>query len=203
MSFTKFQIGFISLLIFISCVKKTSSDNAETASSEIPESDTVILVTKSQRKFLLIESNSNGNSMSSISITTEGFVIVNNTIDFGETDPIETSFVTDLNQDGYEELYFVTRGVGSGSYSKIYGLASNKDKSTSQIYVNEDFEDAFFEGYMGHNKYHVTNDTLSNTFPVYKSGDTNDKPTGGERTLTYELIAGEASWILKPLKINL
>jgi hypothetical protein len=38
-------------------------------------------------------------------------------------------------------------------------------------------------------------------FPVYDDGDTNSAPTGGKRQVHYELVAGEAGWVLEPERI--
>ena len=58
-----------------------------------------------------------------------------------------------------------------------------------------------FEGFMGHNKFSIEDGKLINIFPVYLEGDNNANPTGGKRKILYRLIAGEAGWILGPVRI--
>ena len=40
---------------------------------------------------------------------------------------------------------------------------------------------------------------LVRRFPLYNRGDSNAKPTGGIRQVTYKLVPGEAIWQLKPV----
>lgn len=191
----------LSFLLF-NCSNEKST-NTENQSSPLGISiDSIVSLTVSNKKFILIEDRSMGNSISTISIVTEGFEIVNDTYEFGELDPIESTFIADLDNNGFEEFYFITRSAGSGSYAKLYGLASNRDKSVSQIYVNENFNGEFFNGFMGHNEYRVEKNLFLNTFPVYESGDPNSAPSGGMRTIEYNLLAGKAGWILKPFSIG-
>jgi hypothetical protein len=43
---------------------------------------------------------------------------------------------------------------------------------------------------------------LARRFPVYRPGDSNARPTGGTRQLTYRLVPGETGWILKLDKVE-
>jgi hypothetical protein len=101
--------------------------------------------------------------------------------------------VADLNGDNAPELYIVTRSDGSGSYGNIIAYSSNNNKSASQIYLPE----LKFKGYMGHDRFEVKEDRIERTFPVYNDGDANCCPAGGEHTIVYKLVAGEAGWILQ------
>ena len=70
--------------------------------------------------------------------------------------------------------------------------------------VEKDFQKGEpFEGYRGHNQFEIENGVLVNVFPKYNKEDNNSNPTDGESKVTYQLIAGEAGWILKPLKISM
>jgi hypothetical protein len=162
-------------------------------------------VTESGKIFMVRVDKSLGASIHKVSLETREFEIVNDTYDLGEVDPVENIFLGDLDEDGYEEIYITTRSAGSGSYGSIYGFASNRDKSVSEIYVPEpgDLPDKglYFQGYRGHNKFLVENGVLVNEFPVYAESDTNAKPTLGKRTVFYTLEHGEASRILSPVRV--
>jgi len=54
---------------------------------------------------------------------------------------------------------------------------------------------------MGHDEFAVVESTLVQRFPIYRSGDTNARPTGGMRQLQYRLTPGEAAWVLKLDKV--
>jgi hypothetical protein len=45
-----------------------------------------------------------------------------------------------------------------------------------------------FEGYMGHDTVYIHKNKLVRKFPIYKPGDSNDKPTGGNREIHYSLV---------------
>lgn len=116
-----------------------------------------------------------------------------------EGDPLDNTFMADIDKNGFEELYLITRSAGSGSYAQIYGFASNNDKSISPIYVPELSDDDFvklFQGYMGHDKFYIEDSKLLREYPIYKKEDTQNMPTGGNKTLEYQLKMGEASWEL-------
>lgn len=163
--------------------------------------------TASGKVFTLLVEPSNGASLVWAQVQTRNFDEVNDLYDLGEMDPVENAFRADLDNNGFEEFYFTTRSVGSGSYSTIYGFASNRDKSVSRIYCEEIGdsqmnEGGFFNGFRGHNQFKLENGELVDVFPVYSDGDINANPTGGQTRVRYELIAGEASWILRPAGRN-
>ena len=151
-------------------------------------------------KIFIVKEEKTSASLSKISITPKGFENSKDVIQMEESDPFDYALVADINKDGFDELYIITRGAGSGSYANIYGFASNKDKSVSPIYVPELSDDDFvaiFQGYMGHDKFYTEGNKLLRKYPVYKKEDSNNNPTGGDKILEYQLIMGEASWILE------
>ncbi len=94
-------------------------------------------VTESGKKFMVRVDKSLGASIQKLTVETREFEIVNDTYDLGELDPVENVFLSDLDGDRFEEIYITARSAGSGSYGSIYGFASNRDKSVSEIYVPE------------------------------------------------------------------
>jgi len=162
-------------------------------------------VTESGKIFIVRIDKSLGASIQIATLETRNFEIINDTYDLGEVDPIEDVFLSDLDGDGFEEIYITTRSAGSGSYGGIYGFASNRDKSVSEIYIPEPRQlpgdvATFFMGYRGHNIFRIKDGVLVNEFPVYADSDSNAKPTQNRRTVFYSLKLGEASRILSPIK---
>ena len=148
-------------------------------------------------KAFVVDKEGEGSNIT-LKITPKGF-------EYGEqmvltnVDPVADVFLADLNKDGFEELYVVTQAAGSGSYATLYGFSSNNDKSVTQISVPEITENDLkgkFKGYQGHDKFYVENGKLYRKFPVYKEGDANANPTGGEKVVEYVLKPGEATWVL-------
>ncbi len=196
-------------LVFILVISGCNNSNKKALTSTEKSNEKIFtkeLKTNSGKIFILTEDKSLGASISKVKLETQSFEKGNNTFDLGEIDPVENVFLADLDNNGFEEFYFTTRSAGSGSYSKIYGFASNNDKSVSPVNVPELSSDSrksggIFDGYMGHNEFTVQNGELINEFSVYQQADANAKATGGIRKVKYILIAGEAGWILKPLEI--
>ncbi len=197
------------LSVLISCNPKKESQDKEikdqkSESTEIKEaaknvSQDKIYKTKTGMQFAVAEEKTSA-SLSKISVTPIGFTEVNETIQMEESDPFDYALIADVNNDGFDELYIITRGAGSGSYANIYGFASNTDKSVTPIYNPELSDDDFvtiFQGYMGHDKFYVQNDKLFRKYPVYKKEDSNANPTGGDKVLEYDLKIGESGWILE------
>jgi hypothetical protein len=153
--------------------------------------------TKTGKTIIVSESHPKGRSLSTIEIRTEGFEHNFGEI-FEDRDPISDVFVTDLDGNGFDEIYIITTSAGSGSYGTVLGFASNKDKSLSMIHFPERRKgDEHFEGYMGHDFFRIEDGKLLRIFPLYNQGDTNENPTGGRRKLIYGLYPGEAMWQLK------
>ena len=164
---------------------------------EDPSQSPKVYKTKSGKTIMVSESHPVGMSLSTIEISSRGFEH-----DLSETyenvDPITDVLLADLDGNGFDEIYIVTISAGSGSYGKVIGFASNRDKSLSMIHFPEiEKDDKMFDGYMGHDSFKIEKNKLMRTFPVYSADDTNRKPTGGKRTLIYGLYPGEAMWQLK------
>jgi len=137
-------------------------------------------------------------SLVTVKITPKGFGHTEPIV-LKDIDPVSKVFLADLNNDGFEEIYVVTNSVGSGSYAGLYGYSSNNDKSVTPITIPEVSEKDLagnFKGYMGHDSFYVENGKLYRKFPVYKKGDSNANPTGGNKVVEYALKPGEASWKL-------
>ena len=125
--------------------------------------------------------------------------------DFNETFEIIGSRVTgaeveDLNADGSPELFVYTQSDGSGSYGNVYAFSVNNLKSMSRVNFPPVAENSeLIKGYMGHDEFAVVENRLVQRFPVYNDGDTNAKPTGGTRQISYKLTEGEA---MRQLKVD-
>ena len=159
------------------------------------------ITTETQKIYKVIEDKKSA-GLSDLKIETEGFKSSEDVFNIKDSDPLKDFFTLDLNNDGFEELYLITAGTGSGSYGNIYGYASNRDLSVTPVFIPEISENDLkqggdFYGYMGHDSIFAENDKLFRKFPVYKEGDANCCPSGGHKIIQYTLKAGEASWILE------
>lgn len=109
--------------------------------------------------------------------------------------------IADLNGDGWPELYVYVTSAGSGSYGSVVGYAVNRGKSVTEFSLPDLWEDKVAsQGYQGHDQFAIVENTLVRRFPVYLAGDSNAQPTGGHRQIMYQLVPGEATWLLKVLR---
>lgn len=202
-------ISLVIAVILISCQGNKKNKAKAVLNKEINTTTNISVkeyTTSSGMKFVLHINHSMGASICDVKVETQNFTNSNAIYELGTIDPVTNVFMADLDKNSFEEIYIVTTSAGSGSYSTIYGFSSNKDKSVTPIYVSEMATKLFekgnlFEGYRGHNTFKVENEALINSFPTYKSSDSNSSPTGGERHVSYKLVPGEAGWILNPDKV--
>jgi len=158
------------------------------------------ITTKTGKKFVIIETKPT-NSVSDYMITGTGFENSKDTIRYSLKNPMSTAMLADLDKNGFDEVYIITKATGSGIFEDILAIASFEDKTFGEINVQEitaeDMEkNEKFTGYMGHDSIYITDNTLVREFPVYKTSDANSEPTGGRRKIIYVLKPGKASYEL-------
>jgi hypothetical protein len=115
--------------------------------------------------------------------------------------PLENVLIADLDQNGFEELYLITRSVGSGSYANIYGILSVDGNRYKAIYNPENEPNGqstmkYFQNYCGHDSIFIENQELKRIFPLYNSAEPNCCSSIGKRFLTYKLLSYENSYAI-------
>ena len=150
-------------------------------------------VTSAKKRILVTETHPKGESQSTLNIWDKDFKHTKKNIILEDVDPIDAIFLEDLDEDGLDELYIITKGVGSGQYAGIIGFASDTDGSLRRIEVPEIQEQELstgklFYGYMGKDDIRVKNGTLVREFPVFLPSDTNDAPSGQMKEVRYRLV---------------
>lgn len=164
--------------------------NEQATTTEAVINDANIYTTKSGQKITLKETNPIGQSLSTLTITTDGFAT--NTPIILETNKLTNTFYADLNADSFEEMIITTMAQGSGSFGEVFLFTTASNTALLPIAIPEMTEDdskkgSLFEGYMGHDSFTILNNTLVRTFPTYMQTDTNDSPTGPTRSVVYTL----------------
>jgi hypothetical protein len=203
---TKRIIRLLSVIItfslLCSCIEASKKPGSHdiTASSEKPKgiqsNVSKEFKTKTGKTIMISETHPVGQSLSTIKISTKDFEYNYSGI-YKDRDPITDIFLSDLDGNGFDEIYIIITSAGSGSYGKVLGFASNKDKSLSMINFPEVQEGNInFKGYLGHDTFKIEDRKLVRIFPIYNQSDTNQNPTGGKRKLIYGLYPGEAMWQL-------
>ncbi len=142
--------------------------------------------------------SANNGSINTLYIVPAGLEIDNSPIVRRINGTVTGAEVADINADGSPEIYVYVTSVGSGSYGSLVAYSANQRQSLSEIYLPPVTQDkTLSKGYMGHDDFAVVEGVLVRRFPVYHDTDTNANPTGGTRQIQYQLVPGEAGWILK------
>ncbi|GAB2968340.1 hypothetical protein GCM10027048_43990 [Hymenobacter coalescens] len=93
--------------------------------------------------------------------------------------------VTNLNNDEYPELLVFVADAGSGSYGRLLGYEFlSRGRRPLALPA---LEGAAAEGYLGHDSFRVDGRRIIRTFPIYRPDDPNSSPSGGTRTVEYEM----------------
>lgn len=104
----------------------------------------------------------------------------------------ETAWAADLDGDGKPELALASRSVnnnGRGALD-VYWLEGNVIR---RAVMPKNEEGA---GYQGHDSFRLAGRKIIRSFPVYRDGDLDNRPSGGSRTLQYTFQDGrlEQDW---------
>jgi hypothetical protein len=105
------------------------------------------------------------------------------------TDNIEGTVLdaqaTNLNNDDFPELLVFVADAGSGSYGRLMGY---EFMSRGRRPLNlPELTGPAAEGYLGHDAFRVDGRRIIRTFPIYRPDDPNSTPSGGTRTIVYEM----------------
>jgi hypothetical protein len=141
--------------------------------------------------------SSGTSSINTLTITPHGLATEGRPITQEIDGTVNGAEVADLNGDGWPEVYVYISSAGSGSYGSLVAYAVNGGKSISPVFLAEltDNPEAA-SGFMGHDEFAVVENRLVRRYPVYQASDVNSAPTGGTRQLQYQLVPGEAGWLL-------
>lgn len=105
----------------------------------------------------------------------------------------------DLNRDGQSELVVVVRSIGSGSYGGLQAWSAGPGRGLEPITL-PDLSGPLLEGYMGHDTFELTEAGLVRRFPLYRPGDSQARPSGGQREIVYRLEKGGSGWRFTPAR---
>jgi hypothetical protein len=106
--------------------------------------------------------------------------------------------VEDLNSDGQPEVFVYTQSAGSGSYGSVWAWSVSRRGGLLPIRLGA-MNSKDSSGYRGHDRFAVVENNLVRRFPIYLPGDTNARPTGGTRQVTYKLVPDGSSLQLRPV----
>lgn len=147
--------------------------------------------TKGSLVYVVREDKSLGASVSRITVLAKDSSRIDS-LNLGEKDPVQEGLLADLDRNGKEELYIITRNAGSGSYAHVFGFTQDSTGKLAALEIPEPAPEdqavgRSFNGYLGHDSIYIRDHQLIRSFPVYKPGDPNSKPSGGSRAIHYAL----------------
>jgi len=199
-----------SALMLSGCGGKQENDTDENADSVlyIPRTELATsqrLKTATGKEWVVHQTPMLDSSIVNVRVVANGFPGDSLLFDFGEIDPVIGLHTEDLDLDGFQELYIVTQSAGLEHYGTIYGLYPDQDQSVTVIsyegatpYTMKEAEP--YAGYRGQDQFRFEKGLLTNVVPVYRAEDTDAQPTGGTRTIRYELVKDPVAVQLRPVR---
>ncbi|MFM9046525.1 MAG: PliI family lysozyme inhibitor of I-type lysozyme [Cyanobium sp.] len=107
--------------------------------------------------------------------------------------------VEDLNSDGRPELVVMVQSAGSGSYGGVQAWSAGP-LQLEPIQLQGELTGQQASGYMGHDSFAVVETSVVRQFPIYKTGDSNARASGGTRQIVYKMVSGPGGWSLQPVR---
>jgi hypothetical protein len=97
--------------------------------------------------------------------------------------------IDDLNSDGYPDLIMYVFTDSGAVFGTVYSFINKGNKTVVPCFLPDPMMDGKInEGYKGRDQYSLMQGYLLEKFPIYKTGDDKDKPSGGTRVILYQLV---------------
>ncbi len=127
-----------------------------------------------------------------LTIRPVGFASDAREMSFGIRGRVSKAEIDDLNNDGFPDLILYIYSDSNAVFGTVYAFLSEANKSITPCVLPDVMLDGKINtGYKGHDQFSLMESYLLQKFPIYKPGDDKDKPTGGTRSLLYQLVRGE------------
>ncbi len=99
----------------------------------------------------------------------------------------------DINGDGVPEVFiYVESGEENGPGQLVGFTARGIEVSVPPLSTVE----GALEGYRGGDQFRLVENRIVQRWPLYKEGDPDDQPSGGQRQIQWRMEKGEATWTL-------
>jgi hypothetical protein len=135
-------------------------------------------------------------------IQPSGLAIDNRPVEHTIEGFVTNAEIEDLNSDGFPEVLIYVMSPESGHPGDVVGYSVNNGKSMSRIGVPDIHDNAqASQGYRGGDEFAIVETSLARRFLVFREVNGTFEPTGLMRQIQYDLVDGEASRLLKIVKI--
>jgi hypothetical protein len=106
---------------------------------------------------------------------------------------LSAAMVDDLNGDGLADLILFIYTDSAAIHGTVYAMISVDEKNLMPTGLSDPALDGKINtGYKGHDVFSMLEGTVLLKFPIFKTGDADNKPTGGTRTVQYNITKGES-----------
>ena len=166
---------------------------------EIEKNNEPFSKTLTQNDISFTVSCANSNSLNALKITPKGFTNNNEETIKEINGTLHKTEIADLNNDGYPEIYCFTYSNDDIPKGTVHAFSSYKNKSYGEIYMvpNEQHK-KLFDGYAGNDQFSIEGHFLVRSFSILNK-NSNIFEAEKRQIVKYQLIEGEASYLLKPV----
>jgi hypothetical protein len=175
------------ICLFAGLVFFTKAD----AQIEFKRIDTTMMVGKTGFKF-----NSRNKEIANniASVRPIGFESpANQTMNIPVRGRVSGVLVDDLNNDGVADLVMFIYNDSAAKHGTVLALMSEGNKSILPCTLQDPALDGkISSGYKGGDQFSMMEGTLLDKFPVFKAGDKDSLPTGGNRVVQYKVGRNES-----------
>ena len=175
-------------IIFLMALLAGTSASAQVV---FPKMDTTVKIGKAGYR---VECKNKNYDQNQLSVRPVGFDNAAREANFIIRGRVEKAEIDDLNSDGYPDLVLYVYSDSSAIFGTVWAFVSKANKSFTGCALPDPMLDGKInEGYKGHDQFSLMEGYLLEKFPIYKTGDDKDKPSGGTRVILYQLVPDEGA----------
>jgi hypothetical protein len=175
-------------IIFLMALLAGASANAQVV---FPKMDTTVKIGKAGYR---VECRNKNYDQNQLSVRPVGFDNAAGEANFMIRGRVAKAEIDDLNSDGYPDLVLYVYSDSSAIFGTVWAFVSKANKSFTGCALPDPMLDGKInEGYKGHDQFSLMEGYLLEKFPIYKTGDDKDKPSGGTRVILYQLVPDEGA----------
>lgn len=153
--------------------------------AQVKKIDTTYKIGDVGYKLLCNNKNADDNT---VTISPVGFKNTARNASFSVRGKVIKAEIGDLNNDGFFDLMIYIYGVPNAATGTAICISSVENTSLAPILFPDIYDNPKLrDGYKGYDEFFIKYGLLNRSFPVYKAGDTDDKPTGGKRMIQYQV----------------
>jgi hypothetical protein len=175
-------------IIFLMALLAGASASAQVV---FPKMDTTVKIGKTGYR---VECKNKNYDQNQLSVRPVGFDNAAGEANFMIRGRVAKAEIDDLNSDGYPDLVLYVYSDSSAIFGTVWAFVSKANKSFTGCALPDPMLDGKInEGYKGHDQFSLMEGYLLEKFPIYKTGDDKDKPSGGTRVILYQLVPDEGA----------